>query len=62
MATETILYVVQIKKSGHWRRTYWTRQARPVSKRYAKLALERAQLRYPEEEYRLAPAKPVEEK
>jgi len=47
-------FVIQVKKSGRWSPTIWTRG--PVSKRAADKAILRAQKKFPEFEYRISPA------
>jgi hypothetical protein len=57
MAEKPKKFVIQIKTSGRWRPSSWTLRGRPVSARVAKVALARAQQRFPDEAYRIKEAK-----
>ena len=50
-------FVIQVKISGRWRLSFWTRGGLPVSARAAKVALAAAQRRFPDATYRIKEAK-----
>lgn len=50
-------FVIQIKLSGRWQLSAWTRGILPVSARAAKAALAKAQQRFPDAVYRIKEAK-----
>ena len=50
-------FVIQIKTSGRWCPSFWALRGRPVSARAAKVALARAQRRFPDATYRIKEAK-----
>jgi hypothetical protein len=52
-----VKYVVQIKRTGRWAKTYWTRKGKSVSKSAVKKALARAEERFTEYEYRIKEVK-----
>lgn len=56
---EKVLYVVQSKTGGRWKKTFWTRRGRPVSKPAAEKAMERAKTAFPKDEFRIAKHKEV---
>ena len=57
MAEKPKKFVIQIKTSGRWRPSSWTRGGLPISARAAKVALARAQRRFPDATYRIKEAK-----
>jgi hypothetical protein len=57
MAEKPKKFVIQIKISGRWYPSSWTLRGRPVSARGAKVALARAQRRFPDATYRIKEAK-----
>ena len=50
-------FVIQIKTSGRWCPSFWDLRGLPVSARAAKVALARAQRRFPDATYRIKEAK-----
>lgn len=53
MADKT-LFVIKVKKNERWKKTWWTRQGKPVTRRVAVKAMERAKDAFPDSEYRIA--------